>query len=113
MPKNQTLFQRFQAGFVALPDLVKAGIASVAVWVVAMVLANLLQLIPFLAFLIPFQMQLAFGLSAIIVAALEKAIPDAYGPVAVKVIEAVLLLLAMFGVGNQLAAMGLLPALLR
>ena len=112
MAQKKSVVQRFQGWFVSLPDHLKAGIAGVLMFVVSMLITNLVLLVPFLAFLIPFQMPLALALSVVVIEAIEKAVPDAYGPIAVKVLELVLLVLSAFGWGTQLAAMGKLPAFL-
>ena len=55
---------------------------------------------------------LAAALSMALIAAIEKAVPDAYEKVAIAAVQLVLALLAVFGVGTTLAAMGALPSLL-
>jgi hypothetical protein len=43
----------------------------------------------------------------------ENWVPDAWGKVAVTAVQLVLAILSVIGIGQQLAVMGLLPALLR
>lgn len=100
-------------GFVALPDSVKVGITAVVLWLVSIVITNLVLLVPFLAFLEQFKQPLSLALAAALIGLVEKAIPDAYAKVAVIAIQLVLAVLAMFGIGQTLAALGMLPALLR
>ena len=104
--------KNFVSRFVALPDTVKAGITAVVVFVVAALFTNLILLVPFLSFLLPFQMPIALALAAALIGWLERIIPDAWGSVATIAIQLVLALLALFGVGQTLTAMGALPSLL-
>jgi len=101
-----------QRGFVALPDKVKAGIVAVVVWVAAVLFANLLALIPFLSFLEPYIQPAALALAGLLVAKIEEWLPTGYDEIAIKAIELILLVLAVFGVGAELTAQGALPALL-
>lgn len=105
-------FARVSNGFVELPDPVKLGIEAVVVWLLAALFTNLILLVPFLAFLVPFQIPIAMALAAALIGWLEQIIPDAWGTVAVYAIQFVLALLAMIGVGQTLVAQGALPALL-
>jgi len=93
-------------GFVALPDDVKVGIVAVVVWLVSWVFAQLIALVPFLKFLEEFKEPLALAISAALIGALENAIPDAFGTIAVIGIQLVLALLALFGVGGVLKQRG-------
>jgi hypothetical protein len=99
-------------GFVALPDGIKAGITAVVLWVVSVVFANLIALVPFLAFLAQFVQPVSLAIAAALIAALEKALPDAYPQIAITALQLILLVLAAFGVGVELSAQGTLPALL-
>lgn len=108
----KNFFVSFRNGFVELPDPVKAGITAVVVWLLATLFTNLILLVPFLAFLVPFQLPIALALAAALIGWLERIIPDAWGTVAVLAIQVVLALLAMIGVGQALAAQGALPSLL-
>lgn len=93
-------------GFVALPDPVKLGITAVVVWAVSFFIAKLIALVPFLSFLEEFREPLALAIAATLIGALENAIPDAYGAIAVIAIQLILAILAFFGVGNVLKRRG-------
>lgn len=108
MTKNNV----FVAYFVALPDVVKAGLTAVVLYLVSVLFANLILLLPFLAFLEQFREPLAQSLAIAFIAWLQNILPDAYPQVAVLAIELLLAVLAIFGIGATLAAMGALPALL-
>ena len=104
--------QKLVNGFVSLPDTVRVGITAVVLWLVSIVLSNLILLVPFLAFLEQFKQPLSLALAAALIGLVEKAVPDAYARVAVIAIQLVLAVLAVFGIGAELAAQGVLPALL-
>jgi len=99
--------------FVELPSALKAGITAVTTWLVVMFVTNVILLVPFLAFLEQFKGPLALALAATVISGIEKAVPDAYGKVAIAALQLLLAILAVFGVGAELSAMGVLPALLR
>ena len=99
-------------GFVELPDLVKAGVTAAVVSVASLLFANLLALLPFLAPFAQFVAPAAAIIAAALIAYVQRIVPDAFGAVAVKAVEIVLLLLSMYGIGVQLTAMQVLPALL-
>ena len=103
----------FRARIIALPDPLKAGITAVVTWLVSMVLANIILLVPFLQFLEQFKGPLSLSLAIAVISTIEKAVPDMYGRVAIAALQLVLAVLAMFGIGVELAAMGVLPSLLR
>jgi hypothetical protein len=103
----------FRSRLIALPDPLKAGITAVVTWLVSMVLANLILLVPFLQFLEQFKGPLALSLAIAVISTIERVVPDAYGRIAVAALQLVLAVLAMFGIGAELAAMGALPSLLR
>jgi hypothetical protein len=106
------MFRNFAARFVNLPDPVKAGITAVILYAVSFLFANLIVLVPFLAFLSAFVQPIAISVSIALIAWIQNAIPDAFGAVAIKAAELILALLAVYGVGVELAARGALPALL-
>ena len=103
---------RVRAGVIALPEPLKASLTAVVVVVVSVLFANLVLLLPFLAFLEPFKVQVAIAAAMTLIAFIEKAVPDMYAAVAIAAIQLVLAILAVFGIGQTLAAMGALPALL-
>ena len=104
--------KNFAARLVALPDPVKAGITAVVVYVVSLLFANLLALLPFLAAFAEFVQPAAVIIAMALIGWIEKAVPDAFGAVAVLAVQLVLALLAVYGIGEGLAAMGAMPALL-
>lgn len=104
--------QKLTASFVALPDGVKFSLTAVVLWAVSLLFTNAILLVPFLAFLEAFKVPITQAIAAALIALIEKSVPDAYAPVAIKALELVLLVLAAFGVGATLAAQGALPALL-
>ena len=99
-------------GFVALPDPVKAGVVAVVVWVVSFLFANLVALVPFLAFLAQYIPQIAIVVAGLVVSQIEKLLPTGYPEISIKAVELVLMILGVLGVGLKLAAQGALPALL-
>lgn len=109
----KTFFLTFRSKFVELPSAVKAGITAVVTWLVSMVLTNLILLVPFLQFLEQFKGPLSLALAAAVISYVERIVPDAYGRVAIAALQLVLAVLAVFGVGVELAAMGVLPSLLQ
>lgn len=108
----KNFFSRAANGFVSLPDPVKAGVTAVVLWLVSTLFTNAVLLLPFLSFLIPFASPIALAVAAAMIGWFERIIPDAWGAVAVYAVQLVLAILAVLGIGQQLAAQGLLPALL-
>jgi len=104
--------KNFVSKLIVLPDTVKAGITAVVLYVVSFLLTNIILLVPFLSFLEQFKVPLAASIALAVLAAIEKAIPDIYETVAIAALKLVLAVLAVFGVGLQLAAQGVLPGLL-
>lgn len=102
----------FISRLVALPDPVKAGITAVVVYVLSLGFANLLALLPFLAAFAQFVQPAAVIIAMALIGWIEKAVPDAFGKVAVLAVQLILALLAVYGIGAQLTAMQVLPALL-
>ncbi len=103
---------RVRAGVIALPEPLKASLTAVVIVVISVLFANIVLLLPILAFLEPFKVQIAIAAAMTLINYIQKAVPDAYEQVAIKAIEFVLALLMFFGIGQTLAAMGALPALL-
>ena len=99
--------------FVELPDDVKAGITAVALFLAAKAFAFVLGLFPILSPLEPFIAPITLAFVAMFVDKLQSWIPDAFGPAAVMAVKLILYLLAAFGIGTQLAVMGVLPAFFR
>lgn len=95
-----------RAGFVALPDDVRAGIGAVVLVVVSWVLAKLITLVPFLAFLEEFRVPLASAIAFALVDFIQNAVPDAYGSVAVLALQLVLAVLALFLTFDKLRLRG-------
>ena len=106
------MLKKFTASLIALPDPIKAGIAAVVLYVVSFLLANLILLLPFLAFLEPFKVEVAAAAAIMLVQLIEKAVPDMYEKVAIAALQLILAVLAVFGIGTTLAVMGKLPSLL-
>jgi hypothetical protein len=90
-------------GFVQLPDGVRAGIAAVILWAVSWVIVQLITLIPVLKPLDAYKEPIAMLISAALISLIESAVPDAYGAVAVLVIQLILAILALFKIGSILA----------
>lgn len=84
------------AGFVQLPDDVRAGIGAVILVVVSWALAKLITLVPFLKFLDEFRVPLASAIAFELVNVIQNAVPDAYGTVAILALKLVLAVLALF-----------------
>jgi hypothetical protein len=113
MNKFSVFLVSVRSKFAELPSAIKVSIAAVVTWLVSMVLANLILLVPFLQFLEQFQGPLSLALAAAVISYVERIVPDAYGRVAIAALQLVLAVLAVFGIGAELAAMGALPALLQ
>ena len=94
----------FKQRFVQLPDSVQVGIAAVFVWVVTQAFFYAVSFFPFLQIFAEFVQPVSLVLAAYVIAWISNAVPDQYGPAAVKAIEFILLLLAMFGVGTAFGA---------
>lgn len=104
--------KRLINGLIVLPEPIKASITAVVVYLVSLLFANLILLAPFLVFLEQFKIPLALAIAMAVIAWIEKVVPDLYASVAIAALQLVLAILAVFGVGTALAAMGSLPALL-
>jgi hypothetical protein len=89
--------------FIELPDSVKAGVTAVVVFAFGWVFAQIVLLVPFLAWLAPYIPGLAAGAAAALIALLQNRIPDEYGEIAIQVIKLVLMVLAVLGIGNGVA----------
>lgn len=95
-------------GFVALPDDVQTGIGVVAAALVGVVLAYLIALVPFFAFLDQFKLPLSAAIASQIISIIQDAVPDQFGSVAVHVLRALLALFALVYAGVALQRQGLL-----
>ena len=84
------------AGFVQLPEDVRAGIGAVVLVAVSWALAKLISLWKPLAFLEEFRVPLASAIAFALVDAIQNAVPDAYGSVAILALQLVLAVLALF-----------------
>lgn len=113
MSKVLSFRARLTAGFVTLPDPIKAGITAVVVWLVSAVLTNLILLLPFLEFFRQFEAQVALALAALVVDWLQKNIPDAWATVSEYALQLVLAILVVLGVISSPAVQSVLPSLLR
>ena len=91
-------------GFVDLPTGVETGIASVVLFAISWIFVQLVTLWKPLQFLDQFKVPLATAITAQLIAWIEQIVPDAFGGVAVAGIVFVLAILAVFGVGQELAA---------
>lgn len=107
------LVTSFKNGFVALPDPVKLAVTALVLWGVSTLFTNAVLLLPFLAFLVPFADPIGMAIAAALIGWFQKAIPDAWGTVAVFAVQLVLAILAVLGIGQTLATQGVLPLLLR
>lgn len=94
--------------FVDLPEVVELGIAAVVAFFAAVVFVNVIELIPFLAFLAQFQSPIALALGLALVKWIENALPSQYPKISVLAIQLVLAVLAAFGVGVEVVAQGFL-----
>jgi hypothetical protein len=93
-------------GFVELPDGVKNGITSVVLVAVSFGLAKLITLIPLFKFLDQYREPVAYAIALALIEAIQAAVPDAYGAVAVLAIQLVLAIQALFGIANTLKQRG-------
>ena len=91
-------------GFVQLDPTLKAGISAVILWVISWVIVQLVTLWKPLQFLDQYKEQIAMAISAALIGWIESVTPDAYGSAVVAGIQFLLIILALFGVGRQLAA---------
>ena len=91
-------------GIIQLDPTVRAGIAAVILWGVSWVMVQLATLWKPLQSLDQYKEQIAMAISAALIGWIESAVPDAYGPAVISGIQFVLVILALFGVGRQLAA---------
>lgn len=89
--------------FVAFPDYIKTGIVALFVWVFAWLFGMLVTAVPFLAFLSPYIPGVAAAAAAAVIAWMQNAVPDKFGDVATQAIKLILMLLAIFGIGGQVA----------
>jgi hypothetical protein len=103
---------KFISSLITLPEPIKAGLSAVVLYVVSFAFANLILLAPFLAFLEPFKLPLATAAAMALIAWIQNAIPDMYERVAIAALQLVLAILAVYGIGSTLAAMGAMPSLL-
>jgi hypothetical protein len=81
---------------VDLPDTVEASITALILFVLSWALAQLIVLVPFLAFLENFKTPLALAISSQLIGLIENAVPDAYGAAAILAIQLLLALVALF-----------------
>jgi hypothetical protein len=88
--------------FVALPDDLKLAIAGVVLWAVAQFFRWLVAQFPWLDFLQGYAEPLAYALSAILIAALENAIHDAYSSIGILALRLIVEILLAVGVGRTL-----------
>lgn len=93
-------------GFVQLPDETKVAIAALVLWLVSRGITYLVTLVPFLSFLVEFEEPLSLAIATALIGALQNAVPDAFGQVAVLAVQLVLAVLAAFGIGNSLKQRG-------
>ena len=103
--KNK-FFVKLFTRLVSLPDGIKVSIAAVVVWLATNAFVQLVLLVPFLEFLAQYVEPIALSFAAWLVLKIENAVPDEYGQLAIKAIEFLLVLIALFGVGAQLAVQG-------
>jgi len=87
-------------------------VTAVVVFVASVAFANLLVLLPFLAPFEQFVNPAAVIIAGALITWIEKSVPDMYGKAAVFAVQLVLALLAVWGIGEGLAAMGAMPTLL-
>jgi len=104
--------KRLFAPVIALPEPIKAGIVAVVLYLISFLLANLILLLPWLAFLDPFKIQIAIGAAMALIAYIQNVVPDMYENVVIAALQLVLAILAVFGIGTTLAAMQVLPPLI-
>ena len=98
--------------FVSLPEPIKAAVTALVLTLASLLFANLIVLAPFLAFLAPYVTPLASAIAMALIAAFEKAVPDAYASVAIAAVQLLLALVAVFTGISTLAAHGLVTPLL-
>lgn len=94
------------AQFVELPEDVRVNIGAVVLVAVSWVLARLIALIPWLAFLDDFRVPLAAAIATQLIDLFQNAVPDAYGDVAVLAVKLVLAVLALFLTFSRLKERG-------
>lgn len=94
------------APVIALPEPLKLSITGLFVWLVAFLFAKLITLVPFLKFLEPYKTPIAMAAAAAVIGWIELNTPDAYGAAVVAAIQLILVILALFGVGEALKQRG-------
>ena len=81
---------------VTLPDAVQQNIQIIALVAVSWVLARVVSLIPFFAFLESYRVPLASAIGLAVINWVQAATPDAWSAVVVQALQLIFLLLGMF-----------------